>query len=301
LTRFRCAVASLDRDERVVGTASTVRAFLLVEFPGGWGRDALTDSRLPHDVRTHLGREARSTGTKILLIRRHGRWPTSGLRVFAAYADPLRPWMESTVVDGSRDLLALSLDPLARGESLGLTPHDEPVFLTCAHGRHDTCCAERGRPVAAALAHSHPELSWEVSHIGGDRFAANVLILPDGLYYGRVTPGSATALVENHLSGHLNLDLLRGRSGYPFAVQAAEWFLRDSTGLTGTRALRLVSSQSLGDRWTADFRDDIGRDWRVRLSVGRQPEELLTCAAGRRNAAPAYELIDITPLGQQYD
>jgi len=296
LTRFRCAADSLNRNEPLLGTASTVRAFLLVEFPGAWGRDAFTDSRLPDDVRAYLGREARSTGVKVLLIRRHGRRPASGLRVFAAYADPHQPWMETTIVDGSRDLLGLSLAPLARGEGLGLTAHQEPVFLTCTHGRHDTCCAERGRPVAAALAGSHPELSWEVSHMGGDRFAANVLVLPDGLYYGRVTPDTATALVENHLSGHLTLDLLRGRSGYPFAVQAAEWFLRDVTGLTGTRALRVVSRQSHGGRWTVDFRADTGRDWRVQLSVARQPEELLTCTAARLDAAPAYELIDITPL-----
>ncbi len=95
-----------------------------------------------------------------------------------------------------------------------MTAHDEPVFLACTHGRHDTCCAERGRPVAAALSQTHPEVSWEVSHIGGDRFAGNVLVLPDGLYYGRVSPDTAPALVESHLSGHLTLDLLRGRSGY---------------------------------------------------------------------------------------
>ena len=33
---------------------------------------------------------------------------------------------------------------------------DEPVYLVCAHGRHDACCAMRGRPVAAELAADAP-------------------------------------------------------------------------------------------------------------------------------------------------
>lgn len=292
-------MASLGREEPIVGTASTVRAFLLIEFAGAWGREALTDSRLPDVVKAHLRHEARSNGVKPLLIRRHGRRAAPGLRVFAAYADPDQPRMETTIVDGTRDLLGLSLAPLGRGESLGLTAHEEPVFLTCTHGRHDTCCAERGRPVAAALSHTHPELSWEVSHVGGDRFAGNVLVLPDGLYYGRVTPENATVLAENHLSGHLTLDLLRGRSGYSFAVQAAECFLRQATGLTGSRALRLVSRRSQEGRWDVHFSDDTGRGWLVRLSAGRRAEELLTCTARHGDAAPAYELIDVTQLAGQ--
>ncbi len=148
--------------------------------------------------------------------------------------------------------------------------------------------------MAAALSLTHPELSWEVSHIGGDRFAGNVLVLPDGLYYGRVSPDTASALVQSHLSGHLTLDLLRGRSGYPFAAQAAEIFLRRVTGLTGSRALRLVSRERQGGRWAVHFSDDAGRDWLVRLSAGRRPEELLTCTARHRDAAPAYELVDVS-------
>ena len=84
----------------------------------------------------------------------------------------------------------LDVEALGAGRSPGLTPHAGPGLRVCTHGRHDTCCAERGRPVAAALAAAHPELTWEVSHIGGDRFAANALVLPHGLYYGRLDADS---------------------------------------------------------------------------------------------------------------
>ena len=66
-----------------------------------------------------------------------------------------------------------------------------PILLVCTHGVHDTCCALRGRPVAAALAARWPGQVWECSHVGGDRFAPNVVVLPDGFYYGNLDPETA--------------------------------------------------------------------------------------------------------------
>ena len=115
----------------------------------------------------------------------------------------------------------LDVEALGAGRSPGLTPHPDPVFAVCTHGRHDTCCAERGRPVAAALAAAHPDLTWEVSHIGGDRFAANALVLPHGLYYGRLDEASVLDWRTRTWHGRLSLDHLRGRSGLgtPAAVR----------------------------------------------------------------------------------
>ncbi len=296
MTPFRCAAASLARDEPAYGTASVVRGYLLVEYAGAWGRDALRDSRLPAPVKTFLRETSGRLGLKALLVRRHDRQRVAagagGCRVFAAYADPDAPWVETTTLDRHEDLLDIDLTPLVRGHSLGLTPHPDSLFLTCTHGRHDTCCAEQGRPVARTLATGHPGLAWEVSHIGGDRFAGNVLVLPDGLYYGRVDPSNAADLATRHLDGRLSLDLLRGRSGYPFAVQAAEWFLRTELGEERLRALRLQRRERLGEDWQVAF-DVSGQVWAVRLRMATRPPVQLTCTALRLDPAPTYELLDI--------
>ena len=124
------------------------------------------------------------------------------------------------------------------------------MFAVCTHGRHDTCCAERGRPVAAALAAAHPELTWEVSHIGGDRFAANALVLPHGLYYGRLDADSVVGVADAHLDGRLSLEHLRGRSGLGTTLQYAEIALRRHLGEPRLDAVRFVSRTpgSDGDR-----------------------------------------------------
>jgi hypothetical protein len=292
---FRCAGASLARDEPALGTASTVRAFLLVENSGPWGVEALHDARLPAAVKSGLRTRAARTGVRVLLIRRHGSGRTATApRVFAAYADADGPWMETTTVTAPEELLDLDLAALGRGASPGLTPTGSPVFCVCTHGRHDTCCAELGRPTASALARSHPEHSWDVSHIGGDRFAANVLVLPDGLYYGRVSPADAPRLAARHLDGHLDLELLRGRSAFGFSVQVAEVAARRAAGETRLGAVRLVAATRSGAD-TAVVLDVAGRAYDVLVRRSEGPEEQLTCRARRTNPVPTLEVVHVRP------
>ena len=155
---FRCSAASRGSGEAVVGTASTVRAFLLVEHDGPWGVDALRDCRLPPEVCTELRRRSAATGVRTLLIRRAVRRRPRGeaVQVFAAWADPVAPWMEGAVLPEVESVLDLDLGALGAGRSTGLPAGDAPVFAVCTHGRHDACCAERGRPTMRALALSRP-------------------------------------------------------------------------------------------------------------------------------------------------
>lgn len=293
---FRCSVASLARDEPLLGTASTVSSFLLVENAGPWGVDALRDARMPEDVKRGLRELGARTGVRVLLVRRH-RGPVAGpgLRVFAAYAHPSAPWMETTTVAGPDELLALDLAALGRGESLGLTRSDEPVFCVCTHGRHDSCCAELGRPVATALHASHPAQTWEVSHIGGDRFAANVLVLPEGLYYGRVSAQEAPGLARTHLDGRLDLDLLRGRSGLPFPVQVAEVAVRREVGEARDGAVR-VSAITRSKDDTKVVLEVSGAPYTVVVRRSQAADEYqLTCRALRANPIPVYTVVAVEP------
>lgn len=292
--RFRCSEASEGRTESLVGSASTVTSFLLVEAPGSWGLDAIRDNRLPTEVKTGLARAANRAGVRLLFIRRHGRRRSQAITVFAAHAAPTHPWLETGSLDDPAELLGLDLASLGAGRSPGLTPHDAPLFLVCTHGKHDVCCAERGRPLANALHQVLPSDTWEVSHIGGDRFAGNVLVLPDGLYYGRLSPEAAVDLAHRHTAGHLDLAHLRGRSAYPFAVQAAEIFVRGELGRTELAALTLVRSERQGDTTAAVFTDGT-RSWDVCVETERSGGVRLTCQADADGQALAHRLVSLTP------
>lgn len=291
---FRCSAHSEEHSESQVGTASTVRAFLLIEVRGPWGVDAVRENRLPAQVKVQLARLANRHNVRLLVIRRHGRSTPSNITVFAAYADPVAPWAETACLGDPADLLSLDLAALAAGRSLGLSAHPSPLFLVCTHGKHDICCAERGRPIAAALHKSDPEDTWEVSHIGGDRFAGNLLVLPDGLYYGRLSPTAAATVAERHREGHLEIDYLRGRCGYPFPVQAAEIFLRRQLDLTGIDALTLTARASNQAQTEAVFTDG-SRTWTVHVETTRTSPEQLTCRASQNSEATSHTELAITP------
>nr|WP_246280026.1 sucrase ferredoxin [Nocardioides daedukensis] len=282
------------RDEPAAGTASTVRAFLLIEHSGPWGVDALRDARLPDGLGEAVTRAAKTAKVRPLLIRRTKRGARSeGTRVFAAFAHPSRSWLETTVLDDPHQLLDLDLAALGAGRSPGLSPCEETLLCVCTHGRHDACCAEAGRPVVAALAAAHPQATWEVSHIGGDRFAGNLLVLPEGLYYGRVEPVSALAIADGHLAGQLDLDHLRGRSSHPMPVQFAEIALRRQLAETRGDALRVVSRQVDGAISEVVFEVG-GAQWTVRVRTSPGEDLLqLTCRASRDNPIPRHELLSI--------
>ena len=290
---FRCSVASLDATEPLEGTASTVGTFLLVESAGPWGVDALTDGRLDTEVQARLI-ELQTRGVRPLLLRRPGRRPGQGsrIRVFTARTTGALPRLESAELTDPRELLDLDLARLAAGGSAGLAEHDGPLFLACTHGRHDACCAELGRPMAAALAAAAPDASWEVSHVGGDRFAPNVVVLPHGLYYGRLLPAEAEQLVQLHWDGRLDLEHLRGRSSYPFAVQAAEIQLRRRLDLDVIGALPLLKHTRDGEVTSALFAAG-EEQWWVRVHTTRSAPTRLTCRSTSDSTALRHTLLDL--------
>jgi hypothetical protein len=288
---FRCAAAAERRQDDVAGTATHLTAFLLVEHHGPWGASAPGDSRLPEPVRNHL---ATHRNIKVLLARRHHRAHRGAdYRLFLCF--PARELLLTSTFTDPDDLLALDLDAVSRGEAPDWDRAVDPLFGVCTHGRHDACCAERGRPVASALTATHPAETWEVSHIGGDRFAANMLVLPQGLYYGRMDPGSASDVAWRHQQGRLDLTRLRGRSSAPMPVQYAEIALRRHLEEDRLDAVRLVRRQG----WTCVFaHTDAGgtREWSVTVARRTTGEAQLTCSVERLSPVPVLDVVSIQQI-----
>jgi hypothetical protein len=131
--------------------------------------------------------------------------------------------------------------------------------------------------------------------MGGDRFAANMLVLPEGLYYGRMESGSASQVAWLHERGRVDIGRLRGRSSYPMHVQYAEIALRRHLEEDRLDAVRLVRRQG----WTSVLahRYDTGSsEWAVTVSQRTQGEAQLTCALERLSPVPVFDVVSLRQL-----
>lgn len=197
----------------MVATAPPATRWLLVEHEGAWPTHAL--SAFPRAQAQALSQRAARLGARISLIRRPGRHPAAEGDFRWAVAD-VRPGRE-----GIRWHRATSAEEIADADWDVEAGEGESVALVCSHSKHDVCCALRGRPVAAALQTQWPGRVWECSHLGGDRFAATMVLLPHGLCYGRLDEAVAGEVLSAHDRRALVPGLLRGRCADPREVQAA--------------------------------------------------------------------------------
>jgi hypothetical protein len=279
LDEQRCSVRALARGDSPVATAAPVQRWLLIEQPGPWGRDALSESKFDRSVAPALARRSRAEGVRLLLVRRPGdRLADSGRRWAYVDSRPGREGLWWSVRSSDEELLTAPWDGSV-GEATQRT-----TYLVCTHGGHDACCALRGRPLARSLPAPGPADVWECSHLGGDRFAANVLVLPHGFYYGQV-PGDGAELVAAHERGQVVLPWLRGRAGVPAPGQAAQHAARETLGLLGVGDLPVVAVRpgpAAGEdveNWTVTL---AGPDGDVVAQVESRPSavtDLLTCRA----------------------
>ena len=225
--REPCSDQSLARNDPMYGTASAGSSWVLLELAGGWGHSAFLHS--PAIIDPELGRAIvrrfERAKMRIAAIRKHGRRPAKPQwRWFVAQAGVGNEAVYRGEVSDPREYLDLALD----GTDGSLST--DPLVAVCAHGKHDQCCAVRGRSACKAIAAKYPDFTWECSHLGGDRFAATMLVLPEGLCYGRVDSTDSADLVRLYLEGRLDNRLLRGRTSLPHAVQVAQYFAREAYG-----------------------------------------------------------------------
>ncbi|HEV3468516.1 MAG TPA: sucrase ferredoxin [Pyrinomonadaceae bacterium] len=295
---FFCSELSRRVGEKVFGTASTGITWLLLEYGGAWGPRAFEQSALAPEVKAFLQQTLRSIPhSRILLIKR-GRAGGQTFSLFVVRSRERDPFSVRFELDSYARLTELDLSRAAAGDpSAGGALTREPLFLVCTHGRRDKCCAKFGLPVYQGLRESACEQVWQASHVGGDRFAANLVCFPHGLFYAHLTEETARRAAAEYAAGRLVLGGYRGRACYAHHVQAAEFFTREETGLSGLGDLRFRGSERLGEKsWRVRF-DAEAASYEAEVSC--RPSEFrnpITCHSAGPSPVPQFRLDDFRRL-----
>ncbi|MBN8610893.1 MAG: sucrase ferredoxin [Deltaproteobacteria bacterium] len=211
-----CSLLAAAAREPLAGTASHGRGCIVVAYPKRlWGPnvlsaeglpvalvDALVDAQERFDVVTRFVAGDSAERTEITFYPAAVRF--SDVPIEAA-ADVVTGY-----VSGS----------LTRGELV-----TRPMLLTCTHGQRDRCCARFGLALMDAMRACENVGAIDVreaSHLGGDRFAPTVMILPSGHVYGHLTPEDAPLLIEAARGGAPLLARFRGSFWRDVRAQLAD-------------------------------------------------------------------------------
>jgi hypothetical protein len=290
--RAFCASVSCASDEPQAATASRIDHWILVEYRGAWSRDVLGDCLFSTELKDHLRRQlAALQRSRLLFVKKPERRPETDRRVFFGTSKPGHERFFELEVEQQSDLLDFDFVAALANEKGPARALEGPLFVVCTHGKRDRCCALQGRPLYDALCRQTDSARvWQSTHVGGDRFAGNVVALPHGLYYGRVEPADTAALLAAQAAGNVDLDRYRGRSAYSFPVQAAEHAIRESERLLGVDDLALLGVDSTDGTWSVRFQAPDSAVHEVDVVALRADEPAyLTCDAAEPKRAVRYE------------
>lgn len=268
--------------------------WLLLEYTQPWGARAFQESNLSRPVKSHLNRILKTIPRSRLLLIKQDRHPQDHLTLFIVRSLENETSIAKLKLENYEQLLDLSVEKVAAGNyGAGAEILSDSLYLVCTHGKRDKCCAKFGYTLYKSLRAAAGKSVWQSSHIGGDRFAANIICFPHALFYAHVTEVSGLEIVSEYEEGRLILENYRGRACYPSPIQAAEYFVRLESGLMGVGDLRFLDYDSIRER-----------NWRVRFVATRggsihevylnsrlsEFQNLLTCHATEEKRVVQYFL-----------
>lgn len=223
-----CQQRSLVLESEIWGTATErTTQWILVEYCGQWHpKMRIADLKLPVEFATALDEVIKRDGWKVLWIRRpkatgkHVYWwnlNTGICKVSSIHGS----WAEGFE----------EADSWTFPQDVGLSA---PSVLVCTHGSRDRCCGVLGGVVFRQLRQLLGDVVWQVTHLGGHRFAPTALCLPLGLLLGRIDPDDGMAIVSAVMTnsiGPLRTEIVRGDVRLTKSEQARQLWLREQKGV----------------------------------------------------------------------
>lgn len=304
-SRFYCSELSRRAEEKTFGTASIGALWILLEYPHGWGRHALEDSALSPQVKNFFQTTlARVRHSRLLFVKTDRGRRDARMNLFVVRCRERAPSVVRFGLEKYDDVTAIDFAALAAADpgalaavadAQGGVVTGEPLFLVCTHGKRDKCCAKFGISLYNSLRRAAGESVWQSSHVGGDRFAANLLCFPHGLFYAHVGEEAGRRAVEEYREGRMVLDKFRGRACYSHQAQAAEFFVRAAAGLNAVEALRFRSSERAGgDSWRVQFTEAAsGRVHEARVARRLSDfQNFITCHSTEQRPVAQFHLED---------
>ncbi|MGJ7032940.1 sucrase ferredoxin [Niabella hirudinis] len=256
---FFCSAASRYFKEDIHGSAANYNGFILLEHSDPFP-EKISQAHVDPLFIASLQELAKQKKAKLLLIRnRKTDFKTCRL-IYVDCIGHRYLTLRSTLAD----LAAIRLEfYINNPDAIWET---DPFFVVCTNGKKDKCCAKFGFPVFKFIENHDKAVSvFESTHVGGDRFAANAVCMPKGIYYGRVMVEDVDAILEATERELIHYPNYRGLCTRSFLYQSVECCLREQLQDFSVSFDFTIDEQTEGEEGY-DFRVTVnGESYQLRL------------------------------------
>ncbi len=292
---FFCSAASRYFREQLAGTAANSQTFILIEhfnpFPG-----KVIEAHFDTGWIKKMQALARLYKGKVLLIR-NKTTNNKDCRITFVDCGESRYFSIEEMVE---KVTSVNLQALIDSEDTNW--QTDPFFLVCSNGKKDKCCAKFGFPVYKFFESFNADVNvWECSHVGGDRFAANVVAMPFGIYYGHVAVEDVGHIMVRTLLRKIYKNKFRGVSRRSFYEQAIECHLREhlqNYDIDFEIHTRLLTHE--GDNYTVEV--TTSNDGHYVIEICREIIDYphrLTCNSKKQENLAKFRLVKILSYGAE--
>lgn len=233
-----CSVVSAASGEDPVGSAWHSKRYIMLELPLPWKYSVLESPNVPPGLGDLVqSLYAREIYPGLVGFAADDAWSVPGLTRMIDYTLPEAPFSGFT----QREYLIptplvteVLADAYADNSTGALetyvihSPTDQRDIFVCTHGAIDACCATYGYPMYKLLRHMadnpiHQLRVWRCTHFGGHRFAATLLDMPQGRYWGHLTAPDLGPIVRRAGDVEQMRKRYRGWAALPYGgAQVAE-------------------------------------------------------------------------------
>ena len=230
-----CSDISQAVGESPIGTAGNYDYWLVVELPQPWSEIALDQNESLKPYLEKIKYLVYKKGVKLrpLAIAPDPDYSQTGYTRVLFYSRPselFSHYQRDEYLIPETELGNLASALLIEPERLPnysdykqANDYSHDIFV-CTHGNVDVACSRYGYPLYQTWRQQANDQFrvWRCSHFGGHRFAPTAITLPDGHYWGRLTPETLPLII--HQQGDINQlqSYYRGWTGLDQWAQIAE-------------------------------------------------------------------------------
>ena len=219
-----CSVFSQNNGEDPGGTAPSWSRCLILELPRPWASEIRETKHFPDLVLKTLNEEeSNGNSVKLHCVAPDTEYSIQGKSRVMLFSRPEFPshkfseflkedyLLPTEMVEELVNALLSSREKLSKFANFIQDTSGVREILVCTHAKYDRCCGKFGYSAFEVLRNEYASGKnnslriWQASHLGGHRFAPNIIDLPQGLNWARM--------------GHEELDILVNRNTPPSQIK----------------------------------------------------------------------------------